>query len=207
MTWQGRICAHNFAEYEKFLLHAFHESLNEECTMPDCDQCEIDHELDTTGFPSQILSNPHDNYNYKNAKQDSSLVVTGRLSKSELHTDYHSRENFPNVSPSVLTESVHPGTLKNTEFLRRRLHNTRPKTSPSKETSLPLAEANARPLTRAKTANQTRNSIFKSRFSSSMTSSLPSLALTNGRAESGKNRSPLGKPKKVTISVDEFSPA
>lgn len=219
MVWQGRICAQDFTDYQQCLLHALSESLNQDCTIPNCDQCLLDNELNTT---SQLIAGPMDDYyNYKSANHDPSLVVTGCLSRSrDIHsTDDHAdelRQSKTNLQKcdSDLTQTVNSTTLENTEFLRRRLHNTRPQTSPSKEITASFRQSPKPPYSnarfsngdRAKTANQTRSSVFQNRFSSSMTSSFPSLELTNERIGS-RRQLPLNvKTKKVKISVDEFSP-
>lgn len=246
MVWQGRIVAQDFNEFKEFLLHALNESLHNNCPILDCDQCLLDNELDTTGLTSHLVRDPIDDYyNYKSANYDPSLVVTGCLSRSrEVNSTNdrpleHWRDTGVYQSDLNTTESVHPTTLENTEFLRRRLHDTRPQTSPSKEKTPSSLQVPRSPKVssqkarfsnggRAMTANHTRSSVFQNRFSSSMTSSLPSLGLsnegpgykgvglTNERAayktfglsnERSETHRPFStKPKKIKISVDEFSP-
>ncbi|KAK3746597.1 hypothetical protein QZH41_004043 [Actinostola sp. cb2023] len=223
MLWQGRICVQDYHEYQQCMLHALTEALNQDCNISNCDQCVLDHELNTSCLTSRLLTDPNECYNYKGAKQDSSLVVTGRLSShsaaiyraSYKDVTYDSRESSSRVGKSepTLTQDVDPSTLESTKYLRRRLQDTRPQTSPSidktptlhRSLKVPHVSARRSAEGRAKTANSTRSSVFQNRFSSSMTSLLPSLELANERTVPKKQRSISMKPKRVQLSVDEFS--
>jgi hypothetical protein len=193
--------------------------------------------MESNGFSSQIASDhPSELFKYKSAKNDSSLEVTGRLSRVTQRNlsacDIASSTGLARQDGNLLNErssykNIHPSTIEDTEFLYRRLHGTRsqninhqptrPQTTQitshnhintSQHNNPPKSTKSVRILTpeRAKSAYHTRTSVFQDRFSTSMTSSLPSLGLTNERTQTKTRHRSATSKPKSKISVQEFSP-
>lgn len=163
--------------YQQFMCHALSEASNQSCNVTNCTQCSLDHELntmDTNGPTLQVNSDPSDCFSYKGTKRDSSLEVTGRLSR--LRQKKLSLVNNNSTDETGLTglvsgdgkslvertsfENLHPFLVEDTENLHRRLHGTPLNgASPQHKTPQSKSPQPTRPQTTQSTSrNHTRTS-------------------------------------------------
>ena len=212
------------------MCHALSEASGQPCTITNCTQCSLDHELDTmdTNGPFlQTASDPSDRYRFKKAKRDSSRFSRARQKRLSLVDSDKTGSSGLARGREIRTslKNLHPSVIEETENLHRRLHGThlgdktpqatRPRTAQSstcnnsitlQNTSSPQSVRFLAPERVKSASYQTRTSMFQDRFSALMASTLPSLGLTTETTKNKKrSRSAASKPKQK-ISVDKFSP-